>query len=201
MSNFGEYSIISFENDISKIKENLEISLNLIFFHRYLGSNKYEDAYSILNHISYVKLINKDLSNEINNIIEKVEKNFTNNNDLYGQQLTLSFYEKGKNENPWEIWSFILVLSKKEESKDIKDLDIEQREEKIRDYVIKLIEKLNDKNNYMPNVKINNDNPDEETFTHKFKIDDIFKKEDYLSLFNNYMKKDQNNVIVVNYLP
>ena len=69
MSDCGEYTIILYEDDIPQIKEIFEISLNIIFFHRYLGNNDYEDVQSKLNKISYVKLKNEKLTKDINNII------------------------------------------------------------------------------------------------------------------------------------
>ena len=208
MSDCAEYTI-SFEDEILEIKEILELSLNIIFFHRYLGNNNYEEAQSQLNNISYVKLKNTELSNELTNIINEIENDFKNNNH-YAQKLTLYFYEKDKNKkdlkNPWEIWNFILILSKKEDIKDKNDInnkvgEIEDdKENKIRKYIFKIIEKLNDKENYMPNININVNSFEEETFSHNIKIDKISTKEDYLSLLNHFIKKNQENVIVINHL-
>ena len=208
MSNCGEYTI-SFEDEILEIKEILELSLNIIFFHRYLGNNNYEEAQSQLNNISYVKLKNAKLSNELTNIINEIENDFKNGNQ-YAQKLTLNFYEKEKNKkelkNPWEIWNFILILSKKEDIKDKNDInnkvgEIEDdKENKIRKYIFKIIEKLNDKENYMPNININDNSLDQETFSHNITIDKISTKEDYLSLLNHFIKKNQENVIVINHL-
>ena len=208
MSDCAEYTI-SFEDEILEIKEILELSLNIIFFHRYLGNNNYEETQSKLNNISYVKVKNQKLSNELTNIINEIENDFKNNN-YYAQKLSLYFYEKEKSKkdlkNPWEIWNFILILSKKEDIKDKNDLnntigEIEDdKENKIRKYIFKIIEKLNDKENYMPNININDNSLDEETFSHSIKIDKISTKEDYLSLLNYFIKKNQENVIVINHL-
>ena len=208
MSNCGEYTI-SFEDEILEIKEILELSLNIIFFHRYLGNNDYEEAQSKLNNISFVKLKNEKLSKELTNIINEIENDFKNNN-LYAQKLTLSFYEikddKQPSKNPWEIWNFVLILSKKEDIKEKNDLksnngEIENDKENIiRKHLFKIIEKLNDKHNYMPNININTKTLNEETFFHNIKIDKIYTKEDYLSLLNNYIKKDQESVLVINHL-
>ena len=51
MSDIAEYTIILFENDISELKEILEMFLNLILFHRNLSNNDYEDAQGILTNI------------------------------------------------------------------------------------------------------------------------------------------------------
>ena len=203
-----EYTI-SFEDEILEIKEILELSLNIIFFHRYLGNNNYEETQSKLNNISYVKVKNQKLSNILTNNINEIENNFKNSNQ-YAQKLSLYFYEKEKNKkdlkNPWEIWNFILILSKKEEIKDKNDLNNkiseldDDKENKIRKYIFKIIEKLNDKENYMPNININDNCLDEETFSHTIKIDKISTKEDYLSLLNHFIKKNQENVIVINHL-
>ena len=211
MSEIGEYTIILFENNISDLKEILEISLNIIFFHRNLSNINYIDAQSKFTNITYVKLKNENLSNEISNIINELEVNLKKDK-LYGYQLTLSFFEikeKNKNmENPWEKWNFLLIKSKNEEDKEKKneikdnktDSDID-KENKVREYIFKIIEKLNDKGNYMPNVNLDDKNLKDETFLHNFKTEKIENKEKYLSLFNHYLKKNQKNIIVINQLP
>ena len=138
MSNYGEYTIISNEDEISQIKEIMEISLNIIFFHRFLGSNDYEDVQSNLNKISYVKIKNEKLSHKINDIVTQIENNFKNNFNEYAQQLILSFYNKDEankeGKTPWEIWNFILVLSKKEEGANNENkINEDNNENKIKD--------------------------------------------------------------------
>ena len=211
MSTHGEYTIISNEDEIMQIRENLEISLNIIFFHRYLGNNNYEDVQSSINKISYVKLKNEKLSKEIDNIINQIENNFKNNNKDFGQQLTLSFYDKNENKkelkNPWEIWNFILILSKNEDLKskedlnDKKEISNDDRENKMREYIFNIIEKLNDKDDYMPNVILDDKSLNEETFPFDFKINKILTKENYLSIFDHFVKKDKSNIIVINNFP
>ena len=209
MSELGEYTIILFENNLSDLKEILEISLNIIFFHRNLSSIDYVDIQSKFTSITYVKLKDDNISKEITNIINELETNLKKESKLYGYQLTLSFYEKkekNKNlENPWENWNFLLITSKNEvgknEIKDNKtDSDID-KENKVREYIFKIIEKLNDKGNYMPNVNLDDKNLKNETFWHDFKSEKIENNEKHLSLFNHYMKKSQENIIVINQLP
>ena len=205
MSKYGEYTIISFEDEILQIKEILDISLNIIFFHRYLGNNDYEDVQSKPNNISYVKLKNEILSNKILKTINEIENNFKINKNQYGQRLILKFFEKEKNQKelkiPWEMWNFILILSNKENLKEKKELynkEENDKENKIREYIFKIIEKLNDKENYMPNINIEDESLKEETFFYDIQIEGIPKKEDYLSLFNNFVQKNQENIIVIN---
>ena len=207
MSNYGEYTIIYFEEDLLQIKELLEIFLNIIFFHRYLSSKYFEDVQSKLNNISYVKIKNEKLSKDLINNINEIENNFKHNLNQYAQRLTLRFYEKEniKKEvnNPWEIWNFILILAKKEENKELnnKKEEVEDdRENKIRKFIFKIIEKLNDKNNYMPNINLNENSLSEEAFTYDFQIENISTKEDYLTLFNLLVKKNQENVIIIDHL-
>ena len=207
MSKYGEYTIISFENEILQIQEILDISLNVIFFHRYLGNNDYEDVQSKPSNISYVKLKNEKLSNKILKILNEIENNFKKNIKQYGQRLILKFYEKEKNQKelktPWEIWNFILILSNKEdlkEKKDINNIEEDDKENHIREYIFKIIEKLNDKGNCMPNINIEDESLKEETFFYDIQIEQIPNKEDYLSLFNNFVKKNQENIIVINQL-
>ena len=203
MSNYGEYTIISNEDEISQIKEIMEISLNIIFFHRFLVNNDYEDVQSNLNKISYVKIKNEKLSNEINDIITQIENNFKNNFNEYAQQLILSFYNKDETKNegktPWEIWNFILVLSKKEEGANNENkINEEDNENKIREYIFKIIEKLNDKEDYMPDIDLENDWLNEETFPYDFKINKIMSKE---TIYDHFVKKNNSNIIVINNLP
>ena len=210
MSNYGEYTIIYFEEDILQIKEILEIFLNIIFFHRYLASKYFEDVQSKLNKISYVKIKNEKLSNDLINNINEIENNFKQKLNQYAQRLTLRFYEKGKKnkeeKNPWEIWNFILILSKNEDLIEKKELnnkkeEIEDdKENKIRKFIFKIIEKLNDKNNYMPNINLNDNSLSEETFTYEIQIENISSKEDYLTLFNLFVKNNQENVIIIDHL-
>ena len=204
MSEIGEYTLILFEDDILELRELLEMSLNIIFFHRNLSNNNYEDAQSKLTNITYVKLTNETLSKEIIKIITDIENNFKNDSQIYGQILTLSFFDKiEKKDNPWEKWNFILVLSKKEITKKKDELLIDEenkefdKENKIREYIFKIIEKLNDKGNYMPSVNLNDKNLENETFLHKYETKKIKNEEEYLSLFNNYMQKSQDDIIII----
>jgi len=206
MSNYGDYAIISNEDEISHIKEIMEISLNIIFFHRFLGNNDYEDVQSEINKISYVKLKNEKLSHEINDIITQIENNFKNNFNEYAQQLILSFYNKNEakkeGKTPWEIWNFILILSKNEEvANNENKINEEEKENKIREYIFNVIEKLNDKEDYMPNVDLDNKSLNEETFSYDFKINKIMSKEIYFSIFDHFIKKNKSNIIVINNLP
>ena len=214
MSEAGEYTIIMFNNNLSELKEILEISLNIIFFHRYLSNNNYIDIQSELTNITYVKLKNEKLSQEISNITLELEKSLKNNSNLYGYKITLNFYEKSeKNKNlnnPFEIWNFMAVLSKNEDltgKNEIKDTiysnssksdsDME-KENKIREYIFKIINKLNDKDNHIPSINLDDKNLKDETFLHNFKLEIIPNKEYYLSLFDSYMKKNQENIIIIN---
>lgn len=206
MSALAEYTVILFDNDISELKEILEMSLQIIFFHRNLSNNDYEDVQSKLTGITYVKLKNETFTKEIQNILNTIENNFKNEPELYGCNLSFNFYEKKEKENrfPWEKWNFISIYSKKEEDKSKKDLDVDEnkslleKEDKVREYIFKLIEKLNDKGNYMPNVDLNEINLKNETFSHIFKTEKIQNKESYLSLFNHYIKKNQEDIIIFN---
>ena len=210
MSDYAEYTIILYEEDILQIKEIFEISLNIIFFHRYLGNIDYQDVQSKLNKISYVKLKNEKLSKDIYNIINQIEKNFENNTQ-YGQLFSLKFYEKEKNKKnlkyPWEIWNFILILSRTEDVKDKNVINNKKetyendgdKENKIREYIFKIIEKLNDKENYMPNINLDDKSLNEESFFYDKTIENISTKDDYFILFNNYLKKKQENIIVYNH--
>ena len=95
-----------------------------------------------------------------------------------------------------------MILSKNEEKgNENEENERDDKESKIRDFIFNIIEKLNDKDNFMPNVKIDEKHLNEESFLSDFKIENISTKENYLSIFNNYMKKNKENVIVLNQLP
>ena len=209
MSDIGEYIIISFENNISELKEILEITLSIIFFHRNLSNEKFEDGKGILTNISYVKINNEKLSKEITNILNELETNFKEENKLYGYQITLNFFEKleknKSSEKPWETWNLISILVKKEDLKEKNEINEENsnssyldKENNLRENIFKIIDKLNDKGNYMPKINIDDKNSEEETFIHNFIIYKIYSKEEYLSKFDNYVKKNQENVIIIN---
>ena len=208
MSDIGEYTIILFDKDLLELKEILNILLNIIFFHRNLSDNNHEDVQSKLLNITYVKLKSVTLSKEIENLMNDIEKTFMKEPELYGYNLTLSFFEKSentkKNEITWEKWNFISILTKKEDSEINNVIKMEKsgndtdRENKIREYIFKVIEKLNDKANYMPDININDQNLHSETFAHTFNTEIIKNKEHYLSLFNNFMQKNQDDIIVIN---
>ena len=209
MSDIGEYTIILFDNNIYELKEILEISLNVIFFHRNLSNNIYEDVQSKIADITYVKLKNETLSKEIIDLINEMENNFTNESNLYGYNLTLSFFEKYENskisEIPWEKWNFITVLNKKGELEEKNGIKADKsnsninKGNKVRDYIFKIIDKLNDKKNCMPCVNLKDKNLINETFEHSFKTEKIKNKEQYFSLFNYYMKNNQEDIIVINF--
>ena len=209
MEDFGEYTIILSQKDLSEMKEILEISLNIIFFHRNLSNNNCEDTTGKLINISYAKLKSQKLSKEISNILDTLENNLNLENNLYGCQITLNFYEKSEKnknfENPWEKWIFISNLVKGEVLKEKNDSNSNSscldKENIIREYIFKIIDKLNDKENYMPKITFDDKNSEEETFSHNFKIDTIETEEEYLALFNNYVKKNKENVIIINQLP
>ena len=209
MEDFGEYTIILSQKDLSEMKEILEISLNIIFFHRNLSNNNFEDTTGKLINISYAKLKSQKLSKEISNILDTLENNLNLENNLYGCQITLNFYEKSEKnknfENPWEKWIFISNLVKGEVLKEKNDSNSNSscldKENIIREYIFKIIDKLNDKENYMPKITFDDKNSEEETFSHNFKIDTIETEEEYLALFNNYVKKNKENVIIINQLP
>ena len=59
MTNYGNYDIPVFEDDLYTIKEFIRISLHTIFFHRWLGENQFEDVESQFSNIYYVKNIFK----------------------------------------------------------------------------------------------------------------------------------------------
>ncbi len=141
--------------------------------------------------------------------MDTLENNLNLENNLYGCQITLNFYEKSEKnknfENPWEKWIFISNLVKGEVLKEKNDSNSNSscldKENIIREYIFKIIDKLNDKENYMPKITFDDKNSEEETFSHNFKIDTIETEEEYLALFNNYVKKNKENVIIINQLP
>ena len=52
----------------------------------------------------------------------------------------------------------------------------------------------------MPNINLEDKSLKEETFSYDIKIEKIPTKEEYLSSFNLYVKKNKENVIIIDYL-
>ena len=97
MEKIGEYTLILFENDILELKDLLEMSLNIILFHRNLSNNNYEDAQSKITSNSIVYCHKKSLSkaSKDNNEIENKNKNnFVYNKNIYKSENIINNVDK-----------------------------------------------------------------------------------------------------------
>ncbi len=196
MSNYGIYQIPQFEDDISNIKEFLRIAFNTIFFHRWLGETNFEDCDSIIPNITYVKIKNENLQKTIESKISLLEKNIIKTQHA---QVILNFYEKKVKKfflydelsNNWESWKFLFILKKEQkkssnndnENKNENDNDI-IKENKIRKYLSFILQKLNDKIDYMPNFSMDIKLP-EETFPFEIIINTEMKENDLISIIKD----------------
>lgn len=54
MTNYGNYEIPVFQDDLQTIKEFMRISLHSIFYHRFLSDSETEDVESSFSNINYV---------------------------------------------------------------------------------------------------------------------------------------------------
>lgn len=188
MANYGNYDIPLFEDDLTTIKEFFRIAVYTIFFHRWLGESNYEDIESIFSNITYVKIKNPDLEKVIENNIALIEKNIIKSNKA---QVVLNFYQKKiqkyyimqELENMWESWKFLFVLKKGS------DVITNQKENKIREYLCYILEKLNDKFDFMPDFNIDTKLP-AETFPYEIIINTNLSDNDLLSLIKEMSIKN-----------
>ncbi len=190
MANFGEYQIPHFEDDLPTIKEFLRIVLNTIFFHRWIGETNFEDCDSIFPNITYVKIKNENLQKTIESKISLLEKSIIKTQHA---QVILNFYEKKVKKfflydefsNLWESWKFLFIIKKekKDSSDNDKDKDME-KEISIRNYLSFILQKLNDKIDYMPNFSMDVKLP-EETFPFEIIINTEMKENDLISIIKD----------------
>ena len=187
MANYGTYQIPHFEDDLPTINEFLRIVLNTIFFHRWIGETNYEDCDSIFPNITYVKIKNENLQKTIESKISLLEKNIIKTQHA---QVILNFYEKKVKKfflyeelsNIWESWTFLFII--KNEQNDYSDNDNSNKENKIRKYLSFVLQKLNDKIDFMPNFSMETKLP-EETFPYEIVINTEMKENDLMSIIKD----------------
>ena len=187
MANYGTYQIPHFEDDLPTINEFLRIVLNTIFFHRWIGETNFEDCDSIFPNITYVKIKNENLQKTIESKISLLEKNIIKTQHA---QVILNFYEKKVKKfflyeelsNIWESWTFLFII--KNEQNDYSDNDNSNKENKIRKYLSFVLQKLNDKIDFMPNFSMETKLP-EETFTYEIVINTKMKENDLMSIIKD----------------
>lgn len=180
MTNFGKYDIPLFEDDLTTIKEYFRIALNTIFFHRWLGQTNYEDAKSIFNNITYIKIPNESFQKTIDSTISQIEKNIHRSK---GCLIQINFYQKKVNkfyiiqelENLWESWRFLFTLKQTSEVLTL------QKENKIRDFLSFILDKLNDKYDFMPDFDTEDTKLPEETFPYEIIINSNLSEKDLIT--------------------
>ena len=149
MTNFGKYDIPIFKDDLTTIKEYFRIALNTIFFHRWLGQTNYIDTKSIFNSITYIKIQNDAFQKAIDSTLSQLEKSIHRSKSC---MIQINFYQKKVNkfyiiqelENLWESWRFLFIVNPHSEMLTL------QKESKIREYLAFILDKLNDKYDFMP---------------------------------------------------
>ena len=182
MANYGKHIIPLFEDDVLTIKEYLKIVLNIIFYHRWLGSNNYIQTKSNINNISYMKISDETLENEIEKNLSLIEKYSFNSSKL---QVTLNFYSSKTYQyffmqkliGLWEKWDFLILVSKQGSNNN-------EKEKKIRKFIFTILKELNNEKDFMPDlnfdVQLN-----EQTFPYEIKIETDIDNENIISLFKN----------------
>ena len=196
MANFGDYQIPHFEDDLITINEFLRIVLNTIFFYCLIGETNFEDCDSIIPNITYVKIKNENLQKTIESKISLLEKNIIKTQHA---QVILNFYEKKVKKfflydelsNNWESWKFLFILKKEQKKSSNNDNENENendndiiKENKIRKYLSFILQKLNDKIDYMPNFSMDIKLP-EETFPFEIIINTEMKENDLISIIKD----------------
>jgi len=181
MANYGKYSIPLLEEDLPTIKEFFRIALNTLFFHRWIGETNFEDSESIIPNITYIKLKNDNLQKEIEKNVNLLEKKIIETKRV---EVKVNFYtEKKINwmfreelDKLWESWTFVFLLKNKSENENENNNNEEEEENSkenlIRKYLFIILQKLNDKIDFMPNLNNNNNNNkiEQETFPYEIII-------------------------------
>ena len=177
MTNFGKYDIPVFEDDLTTIKEYFRIAVNTIFFHRWLGCPNWVDTKSIFNTITYVKLPNESFQKAIDSALWQLERALRRSKCCliqvnFYQRKVSRFYIIQELENLWESWRFLFVLNQHSE------MLIPQKESKIREFLSFILDKLNDKYDFMPDFDLEAAELPEETFPYEIIINSNLSEKD-----------------------
>ena len=199
MSNFGKHIMPIFEDDLETIKEYIKISLNIIFFHRWLNNNNYKEENSIINNISYMKINDDTLEKKIDGVLSQITSFSSKNQKL---QITLSLYSNEsthlffykKKDGLWEKWIFLVTVSNNSSI---------EKENKIRKYLSNVIKELNSEKDFMPDLELNDFedanvkntyNKNLFLFPYEISISQEFEQENILSVLKNMNIKDSFNI-------
>ena len=157
MNSYAKYELPVFVDEVQIIKEVIRITLNTIFYHRYLGEKNFKDVESSISYIYYIKLDNDKIEKEIEKQLDLIEKAILKKGNV---QIVLNFYQKKikqyylleKLDNLWESWSMFFMLNNNNNAPVQKKIP---KETKVRDYLFNIITLINDKYDYMPDVNEN----------------------------------------------
>lgn len=155
MNSYAKYDIPVFVDEIQIIKEVVRIALNTIFYHRYLGEKQFKDVESSISYIYYIKLDNNKIEKEIEKQLEAIEKAIQKKGSV---QIVVNFYQKKikqyylleKLDNLWESWSMFFMLNSTNNAPVQKKIS---KEVKVREYLFNIISLINDKYDFMPDIK------------------------------------------------
>ena len=186
MANIGNYDIPLFEDDVESIKEFFKIAVNTIIYHRWLGDNNFEDTESSFPNITYIKLKNTKLQETVDKYTNALENALLGNNKV---KVTIKFYQGYSSGffnqslvGLWEVWNFLFDVKINDEN------SVEnEKENKIRKYIFCILERLNDKYDFMPDFPPNSTLPTE-TFPFEIKISNI-TDDDYIALLKSMSVK------------
>ena len=179
--------MIRFKDDLSTIKEFLKIAINTIIYHRWLNNTNYTEEISNISNLSYMRIKDKSIEQDITNLLNDISKNIQNR----PFQVTLNFYTEKisyffftKNEGLWETWIFQI---------EININNSEDKEIKVRNHICDILKELNDKD-FMPNIDLNgfdnidtnnnNDLNNDKNFPYEIKTE--FGQESFISILKNF---------------
>ena len=138
----------------------------------------------------FLFILKKEQKKSSNNDNENENENDNDIIKTQHAQVILNFYEKKVKKfflyeelsNIWESWTFLFII--KNEQNDYSDNDNSNKENKIRKYLSFILQKLNDKIDYMPNFSMDIKLP-EETFPFEIIINTEMKENDLISIIKD----------------
>ena len=188
MSNYDLHTVGIFQDDLETVKEYLNIAINTIFFHRWLNNINYTSEKSSINNISYIKMKDFYLKDNIKSILNKISslspssKNFQINLTFYTNKTDILFGWFQRKEI-WEKWNILVIVSEKG-SKD--------KENNVRKFINIIINELNSEKDFMPDINLpdfdqidnmgNNINKNGD-FPYEIKVNKEFEQDSMIKIF------------------
>ena len=191
MSNFDSHIVGIFQDDLETVKEFVKIAINTIIFNRWLTNANYVCEKSDIKDISYMKIDDPSVEKDIENILynlsyySKTCQKFQIDLDFYTKNkgLFLGFFQK---KETWEKWNILVTVS---------DKSSENKEEKVRKSLSRLIRELNSDRDFMPDVDLeefenmeddnNKNDKSSYNFPYELTINKDFSTNSMMNIFKN----------------